>query len=115
MDGPNTQKMQAIKLLRNETKCGLREAKQAIEKKFQSQSGGYGVPSDAFDIKPLVTVKSIVVDFGDGEVSLSLDDLHMMTLVNMNQLGIEETRRLLDLHDLLCGWEGTKDEREDAE
>ncbi len=112
MNAPSPQKIGAIKLLRAETKCGLKEAKQAIEKKFQP---GYGTPSDAFDIKPLITVKSIMVNFGEGDVSLSLEELHMMTLVNMTQLGIDETRRILDLYDLIRAWEGIKDEREDAE
>ena len=114
MSGPNPQKIKAIKLLRTETKCGLREAKQAVEKRFQS-SYSHPPSPDAFDIRPLVSVKSITVNLGEGEVTLSIDDLHMMTLVNMNQIGIEETRRLLDLHDLICGWEGIKNEREDAD
>jgi hypothetical protein len=113
MNTNNPQKIQAIKLLRAETKCGLKEAKQAVEKKFQSNS--YTPNSEAFDIKPLVTIKSILVNFGDGDVSLSLEDLHMMTLVNMTQLGIDETRRILDLYDLICKWEGFNNEREDSD
>ena len=111
MESSSPKKIQAIKLLRAETKCGLREAKLAVEKKFQSS---YGHSPDAFDIKPLITVKSITVNFGEGDVSLSLEDLHMMTLVNMTQLGIDETRRILDLYDLLREWEGLEDERTDT-
>ena len=111
MGGPTPQKIAAIKLLRAESKCGLKEAKQAIEKRFQPS---YGTPADAFDIKPLITVKSITVNFGEGDVSLSLEELHMMTLVNMTQLGIDETRRILDLYDLIRKWEGFIDEQEDA-
>jgi hypothetical protein len=93
-------KIAAIKLLRTETGAGLKEAKEAVENTFQHKS----IPG-AFDIKAMVTVKSILVNFGTGDVSLSLNDLHMMTLVNMTQLGIEETRRILDLHDLIQAWE----------
>ena len=114
MAGPNPQKIAAIKLLRSETSCGLREAKQAIEKRFQS-SYSHLASSDAFDIRPLISVKSITVDFGEGNVSLSLDDLHMITLMNMNQLGIDETRRVLDLYDLIRAWEGFDNEREDTD
>ena len=110
---PNPQKIQAIKVLRAETKCGLKEAKLAVENKFQSNS--YVPNSEAFDIKPLVTIKSILVNFGDGDVSLSLEDLHMMTLVNMTQLGIDETRRILDLYDLISAWEGGNNERENSD
>ena len=112
MDTSSPKKIQAIKRLRAETKCGLKEAKQAIEKKFQSS---YGVSSEAFDIKPLITIKSVTVNFGEGDVSLSLEDLHMMTLVNMTQLGIDETRRILDLYDLMRAWEGTENERTDTD
>jgi len=98
-------KIAAIKLLRTETGCGLKEGKEAVEKTFQSAS----IPG-AFNIKALVTVKSILVNFGTGDVSLSLNDLHMMTLVNMTQLGIDETRRILDLHDLIQAWERKEDD-----
>ena len=111
MGGPSPQKIAAIKLLRAESKCGLKEAKQPIEKRFQPS---YGTPADAFDFKPLITVKSITVNLGEGDVSLSLEELHMMTLVNMTQLGIDETRRILDLYDLIRKWEGFIDEQEDA-
>ena len=112
MQASSPQKIAAIKLLRSETKCGLKEAKQAIEKRFQSSYTHPHSP-DAFDIKPLITIKSIMVNFGEGDVSLSLDDLHMMTLVNMTQLGIDETRRILDLYDLIREWEGFNDEQKD--
>jgi hypothetical protein len=98
-------KIAAIKLLRGETNCGLREAKEAIEKRFCGHKS-----ISAFDIRGLASVKSIVIDFGDGDVSLSLADLQMMTLVNMTSIGIEETRRILDLYDILAKWEGVGDE-----
>ena len=103
-------KIAAIKLLRGETKCGLKEAKEAVEKKFS----GHQSPT-AFDIKGLASVKSIVIDFGEGDVSLSLSDLQMMTLVNMTSIGIEETRRILDLHDILTEWEGANNGRKDSD
>ena len=101
--GKNTsQKIQAIKLLRNETKCGLKEAKQAVERKFQPS---LGTNSEALDIRTLMSIKSITVDFGEGDVKLDLEELQMMTLVNMTQLGLSEVRRILDLHELLTRWE----------
>ena len=98
-------KIGAIKLLRSNTGCGLAEAKRAIEKKFQ----GHASP-DAFDIKSIVAVKSVTIDFGEGDVVLSIDDLQMMTLVNMTSIGIDETRRILDLHSLLSSWQGDNNE-----
>ena len=93
-------KIQAIKLIRDETKCGLKEAKLAIDKRC-----GYGGRPEAMDIKPLVSIKSVTVDMDEGEVSLSLDELNMMTLMGMAKIGIDETRRVLDLHDMLLNWE----------
>lgn len=95
------QKIKAIKLLRSETACGLKEAKEALEKHFNLSAVSN---SSAFDIRPLTTIKSITVNMGSGDVTLSLEELQMITLVNMTSLGIEETRRILDLHDLLDGW-----------
>ncbi len=100
--GKSSRKIQAIKLLRNETKCGLKEAKLAIERKFQPSLGHN---TEALDIRPLMCIKSVTVDFGEGDIKLDLEQLQMMTLVNMDQLGISEVRRILDLHDLLVKWE----------
>jgi len=93
-------KIHAIKLLRNETGSGLKEAKLALDKRQ-----GHSPHGDAADIGPIVSVKSITVDMGEGEVILSLDELNMMTLVGMQKLGIDETRRVLDLHDMIMNWE----------
>lgn len=110
MTGANTQKIQAIKELRRETNCGLREAKIAIEKKFQGDK--FSNP-DAYDIRPLLCVKSVTVDFGQGDVKLDLEELQMMTLVNMNEIGLSEVRRVLDLHELLTKWESMTSPEED--
>jgi hypothetical protein len=110
MDPANIRKIQAIKLLRNETKCGLKEAKDAIERKFPGANvSQYPPHSDALDIRPLMAIKSITVDFGEGDVNLDLEELQMMTLVNMTQIGLDEVRRILDLHELIKAWEGTND------
>jgi hypothetical protein len=93
-------KIQAIKILRSATDSGLREAKQAIDRRT-----GRPYSDEAMDIKSLVSIKSVTVDMGEGTVELSLDELNMMTLVGMQKIGIDETRRVLDLHDMLLNWE----------
>ena len=116
MDPTNMRKIHAIKLLRNETKCGLKEAKQAVERKFQGSTGSqYPVSADALDIRPLFSIKSVTVNFGEGDVVVSLEEMHMMTLMNMNHIGLDEVRRVLDLHDLIVQWEGSIDERENSD
>ena len=112
--GKGSRKIQAIKTLRTETKCGLKEAKLAVERKFQPHLAHN---AEALDIRPLMSIKSVTVDFGDGDVTLDLEQLQMMTLVNMTQLGISEVRRILDLHELLTGWEdpsNKEDQTDDA-
>jgi hypothetical protein len=56
-------------------------------------------------ISPIVFIKSISVDVGDGSVDMDLEGLSMLALMNIEKLGIEEVRRLLDLHDMLKKWE----------
>ena len=115
MDPTNQRKIQAIKLLRSETKCGLKEAKQAVERKFPNPTSQYPPASDALDIRPLFSIKSVTVNFGEGDVVVNLEEMHMMTLMNMSQIGLDEVRRVLDLHDLIMQWEGTTNEREDSD
>jgi len=103
MDPANPRKIQAIKALRLETQCGLKEAKLAVERRHPGHSTNQN--PEAYAIKPFVAIKAVIVDFGDGEVQLDLNDLHMLTLVNMNKIGIEELQRIIGLHDLLKGWE----------
>lgn len=114
MDPANQRKIQAIKLLRNETKCGLKEAKQAVERKFPNPASQYSPAAEAYDIRPLMIIKSITVDFGEGDVKLDLEELQMMTLVNMTQIGLDEVRRILDLHELIKGWEESDDNTTDG-
>ena len=95
-------KVQAIKVLRKEHEgASLRDLKNAIDKR-----SGRSHPTNAMDIKPMVSIKSVTVEgLGEGTVVLSLDELNMMTLMGMSKIGIDETRRVLDLHDMLLNWE----------
>jgi len=96
-------KIAAIKILRAETKCGLKEAKQAIEKRYEPKKWGH---TGAFDIMPMMTIKGIIIDCGEGEVTMTLDEYHMMSLMKLEKIGIEECRRLIELHDKLMEWQG---------
>jgi hypothetical protein len=95
----NGKKIQAIKVLRTETGSGLKEAKQAVDR----------MVDPTLDHLPRVitipSIKSIIVDMGDGEVRMDLEHFNMLTLMNMQTIGIEGTRRLLDLYDMFKKWE----------
>ena len=98
-------KIAAIKVLRNATSCGLREAKEAIEKKYGSSR--HASNSAAYDIAPLVTIKSITVNLGieNEDVTVDLEGLQMLTLMNMNKIGLAEVQHILDLRDLIVSWQ----------
>ena len=100
----NGKKIQAIKILRNAADCGLKEAKLAVDR--MQNSSLTGCPK----IVTIPRIKSITVDMGDGEVKMDLDKFNMITLMNMQTVGIEDTRRLLDLYDLFRTWEAAPEE-----
>ena len=93
--------IQAIKVVRASTGCGLKEAKQAVDRLKGKQ-----VPHDAPYIRPLVELKSVNINIGDGEVQLDLEGLQLTLLTNMEKIGIETTRRLIELYDMLNEWQG---------
>ena len=104
----NGKKIGAIKVLRSAAGCGLKEAKLAVDK-MQNPSLT-GCPN----IVTIPRIKSITVDMGAGEVKMDLDEFNMITLMNMQSVGIEDTRLLLDLYDLFRTWE-EKTENADEE
>ena len=105
----NGKKITAIKVLRNAAGCGLKEAKLAIDK-MQNPSLT-GCPN----IVTIPRIKSIIVDMGPGEVKMDLDEFNMITLMNMQSVGIEDTRRLLDLYDLFRTWEEAMENADEEE
>jgi len=105
MQQPSPRKIAAIKLLRSSTSCGLREAKVAIEKKFRQSKSNFD--PEAYDILPLVLVKSITVNMGqsDENITVDLEGLHMLTLMNMNKIGLNEVQHLIDLYNMISEWQ----------
>ena len=105
----NGKKIGAIKVLRKAAGCGLKEAKLAGD--------ALAVPSltGCPKIVMIPRIKSITVDMGDGEVKMDLDNFNMITLMNMQSVGIEDTRRLLDLYDLFRTWEATTEAANEGE
>ena len=105
----NGKKIGAIKVLRSAVGCGLKEAKLAVDK-MQNPSLT-GCP----DIVTIPRIKSITVDMGAGAVKMDLDEFNMITLMNMQSVGIEDTRRLLDLYDLFRTWEEMPEHADEEE
>ena len=91
------QRIQAIKLIRTHAGCGLAEGKAAVERIEGRQPDG---PL----LLPFLEIKSMVVNTGDGEVTVDLEGLQLMGLMQLERLGLEECRRILDLVERIEDW-----------
>lgn len=99
-------KINAIKALRNTAvpppgykRLGLREAKYAVERFINEVLGDktHPVHPDAMQITYGPVVKEIVVDFGDGPVTMNLDAMEIRVLTQLNTIGLEACGRMLEL------------------
>jgi len=91
------QRIQAIKVVRNHTSCGLAEAKAAVERIEGREPHG---PK----LLPFLAIKSMVITTGEGDLTVDLDGLQLMGLMNLEKLGLEECRRILDLVGAIEAW-----------
>ena len=96
----NGKKIQAIKQLRIETKCGLREAKIAVERyDYEVLGNSTRGPFDptAQKISTLCSIRAVTFDLGEGELTVDLEAMEMRALMGLETMGIEEVSRVLDL------------------
>ena len=68
----NPKKIAAIKAVRSETKCGLREAKEGVEKFMYDNSLSSHAVSTEHRIQCGPVIKKIVVDYGQGDIEVSM-------------------------------------------
>ena len=102
------QRIQAIKLIRTHTGCGLAEGKAAVERLEGNQPQGP-------QLLPFLDIKSFVINTGDGDLTVDLEGLQLMGLMNLERLGLDECRRILDLVQRIEDWQaGTKISKESA-
>ncbi len=92
------QRIQAIKLIRVHAGCGLAEAKAATERLEGRQPDGP-------QLLPFLEIKSMVINTGDGEVTVDLEGLQLMGLMQLERLGLDECRRVLDLVERIQAWQ----------
>ena len=95
----NGQRIPAIKVIRNHTRCGLAEAKATVERIEGKEPHG---PK----LLPLMTIKSMVIATGEGDLTVDLDGLQLMGLMQLQSLGLDECRHILKLVDSLNEWQG---------
>ena len=92
---------------------GLREAKEAVE--FYLTSIGkthpdgtphwHGQGEPAGRLVPSQPIKRIVVDMGDGEIEVDMEEMSLRFLSTMTTLRITDVQRLVDLWQRVKNWE----------
>jgi hypothetical protein len=98
------QKIQAIKVVRSAAKCGLAEAKAVVERL-------QGIEPNGPQLLPHFDIKSITLVGAEGEMTVDLEGMQLMGLMQLQTLGLDECRRVLDLVALIEGWRnGVKSE-----
>jgi hypothetical protein len=95
-------KIAAIKHLRKSCvgieQLGLREAKDAVE-----NMAGHGRPN-APTVMQSPFIKRIVVDMGDGEVTIDLETMELLVLKDVERLGLESCGQMLDFVHTIKAW-----------
>jgi len=91
---------------------GLKEAKEAVEYHMTARglmnSDGTppwrgGEPSGR--LAPMQPIKRIVVDMGDGEVEVDMEEMSLRFLTAMTTLKLTDVQRLVDLYQRVKDWE----------
>ena len=100
-------KIQAIKILKTEgnkwlptEKIGLREAKLAVERlmvEIGRANPGVRAHPEAPRIKCGPQIKQVVFDFGTGDIAVNLEEMQMTALMEMQNIGLDSCKEILDL------------------
>jgi len=99
LDSSSPKKISAIKRLRSAAQLDLRTAKYAIERLQQEEFGGI-YPQAMKEGKKIITsplIKKVVVDMGGGDIEVSLEEMQMTALQELQRIGLEECGLILDL------------------
>jgi hypothetical protein len=103
LDNSSPKKIAAIKLLRSECSAGLRDAKEAVER-FQHEKLGLHNPDVAKSAAAIYVgpaIKKVIVDFGDGDITVDLEEMQMRVLMDMPVIGLDAARDIIALVEAL--------------
>jgi hypothetical protein len=102
----NDKKIQAIKSLRTAARplpgdksIGLREAKVAVERMLHEQFDK-NYPEAAREGQRIMAgpiISEIVCDFGEGPITIDVEEMQLKALVQLESLGLEACGRMLEL------------------
>lgn len=93
------QKIKAIKVVQSAANCGLAEAKATVERL-------QGIEPNGPRLLLHLEIKSITLNTGDGELTVDMEGLQLMGLMQLQSLGLDECRHILKLVDSLNEWQG---------
>ncbi|MAG26720.1 hypothetical protein CMI47_14355 [Candidatus Pacearchaeota archaeon] len=102
-DPHGAKKISAIKKLRraagtDDAKVGLREAKESIERLMHDHGiSNYPNLGHAATVCCGPRVKRVIVDFGDGDVEIDLEEMQLMALTKLQKIGIDACGQILEL------------------
>lgn len=99
-------KIQAIKLLRTEANCGLKEAKYAIDRLMceRSEFVEYNhdeAPPGAPALTSLPKIVEVHLDYGTGPVKVNLETMEMTILSQLHTIGLDAVADALDIVEAL--------------
>jgi len=107
----NSKKIAAIKALRTATGAGLKDAKFAIERLDHEKCGGHyssAVVREGHKIYVGPAIKKITLDYGQGDIIVDLEGMQMMTLMEMQETGLDVCREVLDFIGVLNAYSAGK-------
>ena len=106
LDNSSPKKIAAIKAVRNECNCGLREAKEAVEH-FMHEKGFSSYPSNTAEHKivSVPIIKKIIVDYGTGDIEVDVEAMELKALMELQTIGIDACADILDLVSVLNAYE----------
>jgi len=109
LDCSSPKKIAAIKAVRTECKCGLREAKDAVEHLMFEKgfSNNQIFTEHRIYVGPII--KKIVVDYGMGNIEVDLESMELKALMEMQTIGIDNCSDILKLVSVLKAYEEGRD------
>lgn len=97
----NGRRINAIKALRAETGCGLRDAKYAID----HYMGDVTAEVAGVTIGPFFRIKSFQLECGEGTVEVDMEELKLKFLMQLPEIGIDACGKLLELTSFMQKWQ----------
>ena len=101
----NPRKIAAIKAVRSDSKCGLAEAKKAVELFMYEKGLSKHKVSEEYRLCCGPVIKKMIVDYGSGDIEIDLETMELKALMDMQSIGIEACSDILNLISVLKGYE----------